>query len=321
MRKRFLYALVGVISIMSICACSSDEGATETLAPINVEDFLINPLETDENNSVSEKPESSVSEDLTTSRDEQYAEHTGSSSSSQNNYTEQNTSQNYSVQTNSSTHGSNSTASNNSSAYNNNSTTSTVETSPSHSVSMNTFYPDDTSEDSTTSNQNTNEDSTSAVYATSGTISGNVKWKVEGTTLTIYGSGSMEAKAPTSYKNIVETVIISDGITGIYKYAFSNYTALKKVTIADSVLSVNSNAFYYCTALEIVQMSNNVTYIGSAAFSCCISLSYINLPATLKKPFEANIFADCYNLTIYGPKDCDAYEQFSGSKYNYVVTD
>lgn len=98
----------------------------------------------------------------------------------------------------------------------------------------------------------------------SGTCGENLTWKLEGTTLTISGSGDMEdyssgVKAPWSELTF-DTLIIQDNVTRIGENAFSNRTNLKSVTIPDSVKSIGTSAFWECENLNV--------YISSLSAWC-----------------------------------------------------
>ena len=115
----------------------------------------------------------------------------------------------------------------------------------------------------------------------SGSCGNNVKWKyVTATkTLTIYGTGAMtnyssSSSAPWySLRNIIQKVVVEDGVTTIGNYAFyNNYTKITKLTIANSITSIGSDAFRSCSGLTSLVIPNSVTTIGQAAFQNCTGL-------------------------------------------------
>ncbi len=115
----------------------------------------------------------------------------------------------------------------------------------------------------------------------SGSCGNNVKWKyVTATkTLTIYGTGAMtnyssSSSAPWySLRNIIQKVVVEDGVTTIGNYAFyNNYTKITKLTIANSITSIGSDAFRSCSGLTSLVIPNSVTTIGQAAFENCTGL-------------------------------------------------
>ncbi len=139
------------------------------------------------------------------------------------------------------------------------------------------------------------ETETKELIATSGQCGENVYWKIEGTTLTIYGTGDMydykgdwyntdnlpdylkvcETTTDSSgetEKNIVpdnsliNKVIIEDGVTNIGKYALYNLgNDATEVQIGKSVTSIKEDGFYAFNGKKIT-IPGNVKEIGREAF-------------------------------------------------------
>jgi len=121
-----------------------------------------------------------------------------------------------------------------------------------------------------------NEDTT--LYAVwfinaSGNCGFNLKWKMYGTKLTITGTGSManwseSTLVPWSaYKDEIETVVISDGVTSIGSYAFSDCENLKTVTFTESVTKINSYAFYNASSIETINFTGSLGDLESIEIS------------------------------------------------------
>ena len=68
-------------------------------------------------------------------------------------------------------------------------------------------------------------------------------------------------------------ITLPEGVTSIYKYAFSDCTGLTSMTIPESV-----------------------TYIGDYAFSNCTGLTSITMPSGVKK--GSHVFDGCTNLQM-----------------------
>ena len=96
-------------------------------------------------------------------------------------------------------------------------------------------------------------------FAESGYAGDKLTWsfdKVTGT-LTIEGTGEMNYTPQTilelapwdSYKNMIRSVYIADGITSIQRSAFYGYSNLSSVYIPDSVTHIGAGAFYGCKKL------------------------------------------------------------------------
>lgn len=139
------------------------------------------------------------------------------------------------------------------------------------------------------------ETETKELIATSGQCGENVYWKIEGTTLTIYGTGDMydykgdwyntdnlpdylkvcETTTDSSgetEKNIVpdnsliNKVIIEDGVTNIGEYALYNLgNDATEVQIGKSVTSIKEDGFYAFNGKKIT-IPGNVKEIGREAF-------------------------------------------------------
>lgn len=111
-----------------------------------------------------------------------------------------------------------------------------------------------------------------------------VTYTVSGSTLTISGSGSMkDLKSDRTYPwsssaSTVKTIVIENGVTDIYNYAFMDFKSLTSVTIPSSVTLVGEAAFYQCTSLTEIVLPD-VEKIGDGAFAGCTKLSTVEMPA------------------------------------------
>lgn len=99
------------------------------------------------------------------------------------------------------------------------------------------------------------------------------------------------------------TVKLTDGITSVPEYCFSENRKLKKVIIPDSVKKIGECAFMNCTALKAAGLSSSLRYIAGYAFYGCGSLEKITLPASVEQ-IDGNPFMYCPKLkTIKVAKD------------------
>lgn len=87
-------------------------------------------------------------------------------------------------------------------------------------------------------------------------------------------SSSVEYIVPSTLKK----VIISEGITSIGKYAFSDCEQLEYISIPDSVTNIGAYSFNRCSGLTSVRLSKNIVAIGGSAFNGCINLDSIEIP-------------------------------------------
>lgn len=91
-------------------------------------------------------------------------------------------------------------------------------------------------------------------------------------------------------------VEISNSVTDIRGYAFSDCYTLSSITIPDSVTSIGSYAFYNCHALSSITIPDSVTSIGSSAFDSCYALSSITIPDSVTDIGDG-AFSSCYTLS------------------------
>ena len=94
----------------------------------------------------------------------------------------------------------------------------------------------------------------------------------------------------------VQEVVILDGVTRIYSYAFSYCSSLTEIVIPDSVTSISYDAFRGCSSLTNIVIPDSVTSIGEYAFYDCSSLSAIVIPDSVTSIGEY-AFYDCSSLT------------------------
>jgi len=99
------------------------------------------------------------------------------------------------------------------------------------------------------------------------------------------------------FKNSIESVVISEGITSICGNAFRDLNNLQQITLPDSIISIGANAFYntlYYSNYE--NWDNGVLYLGNYLIKAKNDLpeNYSVKPGTVCIAAEA--FKDCLNL-------------------------
>lgn len=99
----------------------------------------------------------------------------------------------------------------------------------------------------------------------------------------------------TSTDKNAETVIISEGVTSIRDFAFSDHQNLTEVIIPKSVTEIGKYAFNSCKKLQSVSIPEDVTVIPASAFYGCSSLKSVALPHNLIK-IDEYAFGYCSNL-------------------------
>ena len=139
----------------------------------------------------------------------------------------------------------------------------------------------------------------------------------EAETLTVYGSGTIEyghnltviydeeLGRDVSYSSYADTLIITDGITGIGSGAFGGYP-VKTVVIADSVKSIGKEAFYGCELLNSVVVGDGVTSIGDYAFEDCCCLVEVELGKSVQT-IGKKAFSNCGSLETFDVDENNPY--------------
>ncbi len=117
--------------------------------------------------------------------------------------------------------------------------------------------------------------------------------------LKITGTGAIpdyeNSTAPwADYKYNIESVVISEGITSVGKFAFRNYPNLAVVTLPSTVKEIRERAFEYCSSLTILKLSQNLTNIGENAFAYS-GLPSIVIPDSVQT-IERQAFMSCASL-------------------------
>ncbi len=167
------------------------------------------------------------------------------------------------------------------------------------------------------------ETETKELIATSGQCGENVYWKIEGTTLTIYGTGDMydyagdwyntdnwpdylkvratttDSSGETEQKivlanSLINKVIIKDGVTNIGEYALYNLgNDATEIQIGKSVTSINEDG---CRGFngKSIAIPGNVRELGIEAFACS-SLESVTLEEGVQI-LNIGVFEHCEKL-------------------------
>ena len=110
----------------------------------------------------------------------------------------------------------------------------------------------------------------------------------------IYTDG--EHKILVGYVGNETDLVLPNGITNIYKYAFYNCYYLTSIVIPDSVTSIGDYAFCNCFNLTSIIIPDSVTSIGFWAFEGCSNLTSIIIPDGVTSIGDF-AFSGCSNLT------------------------
>ena len=124
----------------------------------------------------------------------------------------------------------------------------------------------------------------------SGSCGENVTWELNTSTgtLTITGSGAMEVYTSyyipwKDYKSSITSVVITDGVTSVSQYSFSQCENLTSVTIGNDVETIGQFTFNDCgSSFTSLTIGNSVQSIGMAAFLNAKWITELTLPSTLE---------------------------------------
>ena len=94
----------------------------------------------------------------------------------------------------------------------------------------------------------------------------------------------------------ITDVVIPDGVTGIWNFAFQGCKRLTGVTIPESVTSIGGGAFVDCVSLTSVAIPEGIASIVDKTFSGCESLTSVTIPESVTK-IRDYAFSDCKSLT------------------------
>ena len=113
---------------------------------------------------------------------------------------------------------------------------------------------------------------------------------------------------------LVENLMIPDGVTSINNYAFEYCNSLASISIPDSVTTIGDSAFKNCSNLTSISIPDSVTTIGDSAFEGCSSLTSISIPDSVTT-IGISAFEGCSSLTNISIPNSVAsisYSAFSG---------
>jgi len=91
------------------------------------------------------------------------------------------------------------------------------------------------------------------------------------------------------------SVVIPEGVTGIYWRSFAFCPKLTSVTLPQSLTILGDTVFQGCTALSAINLPDNLTTINGYAFQDCSSLTSITIPEGVTE-IRDGVFWCCYSL-------------------------
>lgn len=105
----------------------------------------------------------------------------------------------------------------------------------------------------------------------------------------------------------LEEVVVPEGVTAVFKGAFSECINLKKVSLPSTLESIGESAFSGCEELTSLTLPESMKMIEHAAFSGCTALAEIKMEEGIEK-IGPGVFTGCEKLKIYGKENSYAHK-------------
>lgn len=130
-------------------------------------------------------------------------------------------------------------------------------------------------------------------------------WAYAEGVLTITGTGEMddyETEAPWGkYKDNIEAVILTGGVTYIGARAFKDFDALRSVDFGSKLKEIGEETFWSCEGLTEIELPATFKIFGPSSFLSCKNLTAIHCEGVFPS-FRLNCLWDTYAV-IYYPVD------------------
>lgn len=154
------------------------------------------------------------------------------------------------------------------------------------------------------------------VIVASGVLAeGKIEWKIIGTTLYVTGEGPIPdfdeggrwfarcgngygnkyIKAWEMYYDVVDEIVLSEGITAIGKDNFAGFSKVTSLAFPSTLTKIGKYALNGM-GLTTLEITENVTDIGFNACGSLLNLTYVYIPAHIKK-IPDSCFGGCCNLS------------------------
>ena len=131
-----------------------------------------------------------------------------------------------------------------------------------------------------------------------------LSWSLEGSTLTISGSGAMkdfEGGAPwAGSADQIHTVVLAGGVTSVGAGAFTGYENLTAVDFGSALKEIGESAFQGCEGLTKISLPASFRRFGASSFEGCTNLAEVYCSGGMPS-FNANCLWNGNNITIYCP--------------------
>lgn len=143
----------------------------------------------------------------------------------------------------------------------------------------------------------------SAVVRQPGQCGENMTWSFDNGTLTISGTGEMDdytdGDAPwLAYKDSIEKLVFTGGVTSVGECAFKDYDCLKDVEFGTAMHTIGYRAFYDCDGLTTFTLPATFRRFGEESFMSCDGLREIRCLGSMPS-FKASCLWDCPVSVFY----------------------
>ena len=114
--------------------------------------------------------------------------------------------------------------------------------------------------------------------------------------------------------------MMNDYLTIVNGIVIDCNTDTANVVIPDGVTVIWNYAFAYCKSLKSIIIPNGVTFIGDFAFEGCFDIETVTIPNSVTS-IEDDTFRYCENIMIHCYKNSYAEEYAKKNNIPYKITD
>lgn len=137
--------------------------------------------------------------------------------------------------------------------------------------------------------------------ATSGTCGDGLTWSLEGSTLTISGSGAMDVGSPWAvHKDSIKSLVFTGGVTTVAEEAFRDYDKLTSIDFGSAMKEIDTRAFQDCDGLTSISLPASFRRFGQESFQGCSNLETVICAGGMPS-FNGNCLWNGNHITIYYP--------------------